>query len=124
MYTRTYSDEHRGILIPESYGGTAFIDSQATDESVRDDKGKNPWEGGEGESVKTSTEPEIEASSSVISKIQMPHFLSNIFKNNNFNLQNIGKEEILLIAAALFLFFSKEGDKECALMLFLLLFLG
>ncbi len=34
---------------------------------------------------------------------------------------NIGTEEILIIATALFLFLSKEGDKECAVMLLLLL---
>ena len=37
---------------------------------------------------------------------------------------NIGTEEILIIATAAFLFFSKGGDRECALILLLLLFIN
>lgn len=36
---------------------------------------------------------------------------------------HLGLEEILIIAAAAFLFFSKDGDRECALMLVALLFI-
>ena len=35
---------------------------------------------------------------------------------------NIGIEEILIIAVAAVLFFSKDGDSECAILLLLLLF--
>ena len=57
-------------------------------------------------------------------KSQSSSFLSGIFKNTNFSLQKLGKEEILLLTAAAFLFFSKEGDKQLALMLLILIFLG
>ena len=125
MYTRTYTDEGGGILIPESYGGTALTQKAKKDESEpREEGGKNPWE-----SQQADTEPEVKSSDSVqasaeISKSRVPAFLSNIFKNGNFSLQNIGAEEILILATAAFLLFSREGDKECAIMLLLLLFLG
>lgn len=41
-----------------------------------------------------------------------------------FKFSKIGTEEILLIAAAAFLFFSKDGDKECAILLLILVFLA
>ena len=94
MYTRTYTDEGGGILIPESYGGTALTQKAKKDESEpREEGGKNPWE-----SQQADTEPEVKSSDSVqasaeISKIRVPAFLSNIFKNGNFSLQNIGAEE-------------------------------
>ena len=124
MYTRTYNDDKRGILIPDSYGGTALTDGGFGEGNDIEDKGKNPWEE-EGESA--SAEPREEKNvptSQKSSRWQFPPFLGNIFKNSNLSLQKIGTEEILLIATAAFLFFSKEGDKECAIMLLLLLFLG
>lgn len=42
----------------------------------------------------------------------------------NLSLPKLGTEEILLIGAAAFLFFSREGDKECALLLLLLLLIN
>lgn len=124
MYTRTYSDDRHSILIPESYGGTALKDSVLRDSKEAEDKGKNPWEESDGAAVDDAPSDESEKTFSNVSKPQAPSFLSNIFKNSNFGLQNIGKEELLLIATAAFLFFSKDGDKECAIMLLLLLFLG
>ena len=38
--------------------------------------------------------------------------------------KKIGSEEILIAATALFLLFSKSGDKECAIMLIFLLFVA
>ena len=43
---------------------------------------------------------------------------------SSLSLPKIGTEEILIIAAAAYLFFSKDGDKECAIMLILLLFVN
>ena len=123
MYTRSYHDERRGILIPESYGGTALYEGASDFKSDADDKGKNPWEEPPKETEDEKSE-ESEQTFSSTPKASVPSFLSNIFKNGNLGLQNIGKEEILILAAAAFLFFSKEGDKECAIMLLLLLFLG
>ena len=131
MYTRSYSDDGHGIIIPESYGGTLLRDdervireepSDALEE--KDELAKNPWEGEKQKEKKIHKEDESVSAFSPLSKIPFANFLPNIFKNVNFSLQNIGTEEILLIATAAFLFFTKNGDKECAMMLLLLLFLS
>ena len=119
MYTRTYDDQH-GILIPESYGGTA-LSGGVTSDNVRENETEDDQN--VTASAKAKNDDSVQTSS-FLSKIRLPVFLTNIFKNNNFGLQKIGTEEILLIATASFLFFSKEGDKECAVILLLLLFLG
>lgn len=122
MYSRTYSDDKSGIIIPDSYGGTALF--EAPREENEEPKGKNPWEESDAKEASLSVEGgETIGASSFLSKLGIANFLPNIFKNNNFGLQKIGKEEILILATAAFLFFSKEGDRECALMLLLLLFL-
>ena len=128
MYTRSY-DENLGILIPESYSGTALREDQRSDE---DTEPKNERQAEE--TFRYDTEPggdglhrqkngEGEAKETFFSKLTSKGFLGNIFNNDKFGLQKIGSEEILIIAAAAFLMFSKNGDKECAIMLLLLLFL-
>lgn len=121
MYTRPYNDERHGIVIPDSYGGTALQDSILKD---TEDKGKNPWEGAEQTEKQTAENGESEQTFADETKSQPSSFLAGIFKNSNLSLQKLGKEEILLLTAAAFLFFSKEGDKQLALMLLLLIFLG
>ncbi len=44
-------------------------------------------------------------------------------KKPGFSLPSLGAEEIILLCAAALLFFSKEGDRECALIILLLLFI-
>ena len=130
MYTRTYNDDRRDILIPESYGGTTLFDNAKTSEV--DNSGgertsantKNPWD--ESEDIHTSSTVNTDSSDSTetfLSKIPRPSFLSHIFKNDKLSLQNLGKEEILIIATAALLFFTKNGDKELAIMMLILLFL-
>ena len=123
MYARAYNND--SILIPESYGGTALLDGRNEDVEPVDsepDKAKNRWD----DEVHTSTGPTPETStkSSFLSKLPFLDFLPNIFKSDTFGLQKIGLEEILILATAAFLLFSKDGDKECAAMLLLILFLG
>ncbi len=124
MYTRTYTEERSGIIIPDSYGGTALIENIQNEKGNGEDKGKNPWEDAKKETNAANESEETAEAFSPLSKIKVPSFLSNILGFGNFSLQKIGKEEILIIAAAAFLFFSKEGDRELAIILLLLLFLG
>ena len=119
MYTRAYNEGGAGIIIPEKYGGTSF--GQAENSKVGDE-GKNPWEKDESVHTEVESEEGVQASASA-QRIPLLGMLSKIFKNDTFGLQQIGKEELLIIATAAFLLFSKEGDKECAIMLILLLFL-
>ena len=126
MYTRTYNENVGEIIIPERYGGTSFGQKEAGDvriENEANDKGKNPWEDEEVHTDAPIKNEETAEASAQPSKLSLTGLFSSIFKNGTFGLQKIGKEEILIIATAAFLLFSKEGDKECAIMLILLLFL-
>lgn len=128
MYTRTYNDGAGDIIIPEKYGGTSLGQKSLNDiidPPDRSDKTvKNPWENEE--DVHTSDAENDEKSVETSATEKTPLFssvFSKIFKSDTFGLQKIGTEELLIIATAAFLLFSKEGDKECAIMLILLLFL-
>ncbi len=132
MYTRPYNDEPHGIVIPESYGGTLLRESERPIKNVEEAPNeahetsvKNPWEK-EAESPREEVHKKEESAEAFSSLSNLPfgNFLTKLGKNSKFSLQKIGTEEILIIATAAFLFFSKEGDKECAIMLLLLLFLG
>ena len=131
MYTRTYNDAGHGIVIPESYGGTLLRENDSfveKDEIPRseagDSPGKNPWEEENKADKDMHKSEETVDTFSFLSKLPFGNLLSKLGLNSNFGLHKLGKEEILIIATAAFLFFSKDGDKECAIMLLLLLFLG
>ncbi len=125
MYTRSYTDDIGEILIPEKYGGTSLTQSAQNDDRIERNEGaKNPWEKPDIHTSQDNQEEDDVPTSAAPIKSHIGGFLSRIFNNGNISLQKIGTEEILIIAAAAFLFFSKEGDKECAIMLLLLLFLG
>ena len=137
MYSKTRPDEVSRICIPENYDGTAFgevaNDSPRTlpERNIRvlgecsaDAKmsPKDPYT----EKEETEEEAALPESgghgfleklpfASVLSRWQSIPVLGGIIPSR------IGTEEILIIATAIFLFFSKSGDKECAIMLGLLL---
>lgn len=131
MYTRTYNAEGHGIVIPESYGGTLLRESE---EKVKSDEGIAPdqresdlrgaWNESDEDSAEVHKKVDSEETFSFISKIPFSGIFTKMGLKGNFSLQKIGAEEILIIATALFLLFSKDGDKECAIMLLLLLLLG
>ena len=112
MYSRSYKDA--SVPLPEGYSGTAFTE---------------PWESGE-----SQDEPEIgsaidenreAASASAHAPSDRSSFggvLGGLFSGAGLHMPKIGTEEILILAAAAFLFFSEGGDKECANLLLLLLF--
>ena len=124
MYARAYNSDTHGIVIPDSYGGTALYEPAEKTEAAEEESSEvsmNPWE----EEVHTESENAAseEPKSSIFSKLPFLDFLPNIFKTDTFGLQKIGLEEILILATAAFLLFSREGDKECAILLIVLLFL-
>ena len=126
MYTRSYSDE-AGIVIPERYGGTSLGANMRDEMPTGSFDGENAPTNADYSDTDVHTErvkssDEAVTTSAFISKLPFGGLLSNILKKDIFSLQNFGKEEFLIIAAAAFLLFSKEGDKECAIMLLLLLF--
>lgn len=130
MYTRSYSDDRGDMMIPDSYGGTALFNHpqmRSDDAPPEDAREKNADAPFENEDAIHTSSGEDDGSgypgSSFLSKLPISGFFSNIFKSEKFGLQKIGKEEILIIVTAAFLLFSKEGDKECAIMLLILLFI-
>lgn len=123
MYTRSY-DNNLGIVIPESYNGTTFREEPKVDESIGGCTSAEEARCAENsEDIHSDKSAKSEPVGAFISRIIPKGFLGNFLKNDNFGLQKIGTEEILIIATAAFLLFSKDGDKECAIMLLLLLFL-
>ena len=118
MYTRSYNEQTEPLCVPDGYSGTALpsgVHNEYTEEAVTD----------------TAAVQSPEENDAVNTGIFGSLFSSPIFKGTLGNLfggtlgfNGIGTEEILIIATAAFLFFSGDGDKECALLLLLLLFIN
>ena len=116
MYSRSYyADETSRVTLPENYDGTAFRESE------KEIVPEQPMiEGRDENSVETSGH--IGGESTGFGRIPI---LSALFgSGGSCGLSgpvNLGIEEILILATAAFLFFSKDGDKESAIILLLLL---
>lgn len=104
MYTRSYSDEMK-MPLPEGYGGTML---------------------GKDDEPAPVSEPEVvEASAGaggLLSRL-IPSGLGKILPGTLFGSFKLGGEELLIGAVAIFMLLSSNGDKECAIMLLLLLFI-
>ena len=131
MYSRSYIGNDAPVTVPEGYDGIAMKDSptnvsdgyQETKSTGVSEKAPqlNPWE------ADRPTKPEEKEESvgafsapgsslgTLLSGLKLPIV-------GALKLPRIGTEEILILAAAAYLLFSKGGDKECALMLIILLF--
>ena len=126
MYTRTYFTGSDKLSIPENYDGNAFresaaadsaasLDSQSSDNTVLEKENEN--------------HDKASAVSSFFERLPFKNFFSVLPKKSFFNgeeklFKNFGYEELLIALLTLYMFFSKEGDKECAVMLLLLLFVA
>ncbi len=138
MYTRTYQPEEEKITVPENYDGNAFREEPAAPEIPREEisvflqKEEPTSVSFTQDNTPPSKKDDVKE---VLTKPKGDGgILTGLFKNfrhtSIFNslpfLKNgfadIGTEEILIVAVAIFLLFSKSGDRECAIMLFLLLF--
>jgi len=119
MYSRSYTDERR-LTLPANYDGTAFKDEKTEKNSTRppsNDESEQPSQSINDGTVTASAEPKSPLGG-------LLGFGKGIFSGlfgSPLGLPKLGTEEILIIATALFLLFSKEGDKECAILLLLLL---
>ena len=134
MYTRNYIDETGGVSIPQNYDGIAFdtdiSDAKNTVSATIGERKISPMEQmppPEPEAVQASTNEQLGNGlfGNLFGKIglknMLPGSLGSVLSLDKFKL---GAEELLLIGLALFLLFSKEGDKECAIILLLLLFVN
>lgn len=103
MYTRSYpEDDIRSV--PDGYVGNAFREEIERTEEKEDRK------------------EESVSAGSFLEKL-LPTSLGNIFSGNLLKNFHLGWEELLILGVAALLFFSRDGDKECALMLLLLIFI-
>ena len=109
MYTRAYFPEDEKINIPEKYNGNAFAEDQSAPVGAEADSA---------EPAMAHTEPGEGGILGLLS-----HLGGGLFPaiGRIGHDLHIGWEEILIIGIALFLFLSKGGDRECAIMLLLLL---
>ena len=100
MYTRDFAHDSASRAVPDAYCGNLF--SEEKDEAIH-----NENEGGSEVSVFKS-------------------LFGKAFDLKNFSpfKKGFGTEEILILGIAAFLLFSKGGDKECAIILLLSLFLS
>lgn len=123
MYSRSYFPDGEGRLsLPENYDGCTFReDSTKFEEQTAEDLSSKPENSPESVRQNDRAAP--------VSLGDIP-ILSGLFGKGsllgglNLRIPTIGTEEILLIATAAFLFFSKSGDKEVALILLLLLLIN
>ena len=123
MYTRTYKADETEPVIPENYDGNAFTKPCENEPAPAYAPFAPPQfeEKAEGEAVSTGF-----TLSSIAEKLPFKSISSlfNFTKDGEKRSFNFGTEEILICAAALYMFFSKGGDKECAIMLLILLFIN
>lgn len=125
MYTRTYFTEDEKTKIPENYDGNAFrseISAAVTEENRQEYK-----EDGIDEAEYESASKSIRFPS-LFEKLPLKKLLGFFRIQQKDECESdgafgFGIEEILICALALYMFFSKDGDKECAIMLAILLFI-
>lgn len=129
MYARSFYQDTE-TKVPENYDGNAFKEAESREIL---DTGEAIEEKAEQVSF---FEPEVKTdkrevgTGGFLSSLGKLPFLSGIvgrggiFPLPNISIPKIGSEEILIIAAAAYLFFSKDGDRECAIMLLLLLLIN
>ena len=135
MYSRSYKQDGEGISIPESYAGVAFREPEIKDMHEEAPKGLAksadiPFTAPEPPDPKLSASAEASVATSgnavggffsaMMEKIPFKSVFSGI-DIGRITFPKIGTEEILIIGLAIFLFLSREGDKECAVLLLLLL---
>ncbi len=118
MYSRSfYPETEEKPAIPENYDGTALLEAPAL--PIEDEMA-------EASAPQEETQEASSFGGGLLSTLGRIPILSGLFggKGGFVKLPKIEGEEILILATAALLFFSKEGDKECALILLFLLFIN
>ena len=125
MYSRGYAEETvqeaqcaPTVKIPPGYDGSAIFEQRDKTERTEECCGTR----GRAEPTRPPSTDHREGRGFLGDVLSRLPFKS-LGESGGF-LSRIGSEEILLIALALFLLFSESGDRECAVMLILLLFIA
>ena len=107
MYMRSYGAEEERMPLPSGYDGTAF-EKEINEKAAED--------------VAEALAPEEKTEEAGLS-LKLPFFKGfGTFKGIKLPF-DLGGEDLVLLGLALLLFFTKDGDRECALMIALLLFI-
>ena len=114
VYSRNY-DTTEDFSVPKNYDGTAFG-------ARKEDSAPSAEPSNEGAKEAFAPPQEGGFFSSLLGKIPFASSLSAFGLPAPLRMPEIHGEELLIIAVALFLLFSKNGDKECAIILLILLF--
>lgn len=119
-YSRSYQTlDDEAIKIPEGYDGNAF---RQESEPIEEAKGATAKDNNPAEPVGAFGGGMGDGLFSLFDKFPVGKIFSGLGGSlPKLRMPEIHGEEILIIALAAFLFFSKSGDKESAFMLLLLL---
>jgi hypothetical protein len=112
MYTREYLEDGDVLKIPKNYSGTTIAQGRPSDAEI------------DGQVFDENSPKMVENKESIPSwaeKLGVKSLFSPFASLLHFP-EKFGTEEIILIALAVFLIFSKSGDIECVLTLIALLF--
>ena len=132
MYSRSYIGQPASARIPDGYDGVAIREPETSEKldtggantenfANQESPTLNPWE-------EKTPEKREEKEESVGAFSFLGGSLGGLFNGaklpflGSLKMPKIGTEEILILAAAAYLLFSKDGDRECAIILILLLF--
>lgn len=113
MYSRSfYPEVEETAGFPKNYDGTALLPPIAPQEPPAEHSA---------EDIREVSAPHGNFSGGFFSSLTHLPAFGELF--GKLKMPRFGSEEILILAVAAFLFFTKEGDKECALILLFLLFI-
>ncbi len=131
MYSGNYYTDEGHIKVPDNYSGTSMLEENIQDVSTppihieipKTEMKVSPKENEDTEEVflnKENFDGDKKEKWFDIPSILKGFGIKDVHLTNM--IPKIGTEELLLIALSAFLLFSKNGDKECALIVFLLIF--
>ena len=124
MYSRPYIDDSERVPLPLNYDGTTFGGEENAEKNCTRPHTNEEKPTFEGKSTTASANADIGLNQPFGGLLGFGKKLFGGWPRMPFRLEKLGTEEILIIATALFLLFSKDGDKECAILLLLLLLIN
>ena len=114
MYQRSYSDSY---CIPENYRGIAVEEHTPEREDTTEEAEVHS-------TPLCACEQERPCASAEKRRSPLIEKAMSLWERLPLHLPRFEGEDFLIIGVALLLFFSHDGDKECALLLLILLFVG
>jgi hypothetical protein len=124
MYSRSYAEPKRETIIPQNYNGCAFENEEKGEENATRPPTNEVFSKIEEQDSNANGDEVAEAFSPLETVFSFGKGIFGSLFGGKLGLPKIGTEEILIIATALFLLFSHDGDKTCAIILLLLLLIN